>query len=330
MNRRLSRRGFVGAIGAFGLPLNAKAAEAYTMRLTLPNPADSFEGLTAFHLAAAVARRSNGQMKIDVYPNGQLIKELDVINGLASGVVDLAFESAAQMVPLFPRCEVISMPFLFRSLEAAYRVVDGPIGNEFLTDFESKGIIGFGWGSQGFKELETAPRPIVVPEDMKGLRIRIQNGALQVATYQALGAIPVVIDPSETFLALSQHTIDGVEFGLDTFVRAKHYTVAKYVAMSNHVLAGVSLIASKRKIGTLPPALQKILLEEGKLAVSFWRTPIARQNTENTQFLKKNGVTFTEIQYPVFRKAMDPVYATFQSKFGGDFLARVIRATNAT
>ena len=332
MTRRHGRRDFLGTAGALSLPLCAalagrgSAADAYTLRLDLPNPAASFEGVSAIRFAAAVERRSKGQMKIEVYPNGQIAKEQETVSGLQSGVLDLAIQGTQVLIPLFPRYQVFDMPFLFKDDAAAYRVLEGPIGNEFFAELESKGIVGLAWGTEGFKELGTTTKAVIVPEDMKGLRIRIPSAAVPVATFEALGAIPVVIDPSETLVALTQRTVDGMANALDTIVSGKFYTALKHIAMFNHVFSINPLMGSKRKLDALPPPLQRILKEEAKAIQPFWRALMVQQTASAIGFLKKDGLAFTEIQYPAFRRAMDPVYAMFQPKLGGDLLARVSRA----
>jgi TRAP-type transport system periplasmic protein len=306
------------------------ASDTYTLRMSVAQSSTALQGIAALRLAAAVQRRSSGRLRIEVYPNLQLAKEGAIVEGLSSGVLDLAMQSSSVLVPVLPRIQIFDMPFLFKDLSSVFRVFEGPIGTEFFAQLEPHGIVGLGWGVVGFRQLETTTKAVVEPDDMKGLRIRIPSGAVYVATYQALGAIPITIDLTETFVALSQHTVDAIEINLDGFALEKYYGVAKHVAMLNHILSVTPLLGSKRKIDALPPALANILKQESKALVPFWRNLVARQTSEDIEFLKKNGVTFTEVQYAAFRKKMDPVYALFQGKLGGDFIERVSRAAGGT
>jgi TRAP-type C4-dicarboxylate transport system substrate-binding protein len=205
-------------------------------------------------------------------------------------------------------------------------VLDGPIGNEFFSQLDAKGVLGLGWSSAGFKQLCTTVKPILTPDDMKGVRIRIQAGAVFAATYQALGAIPVTIDVNETFTALSQHTVDAADFSLEFITSGKFYTVLKHIAMTNHTVPVVPILANKQKIQSLPSALAQIVRNEAKSAAAQWRSDLARLLASDVQVLKDAGVTFTDVQYAPFRKAMDPVYASFESKFSKNLLQRVSRA----
>jgi TRAP-type transport system periplasmic protein len=327
-----SRGQFIGALGACGTAgpaLPARAADTYTMRLSAPTAANSVFGSAGIRFAESVARRSNGQVKIEVYPNGQLATQQAAIDALTNGVVDFAIEATSFLTQLLPRYEVFDMPFLFKDLAAGFRVVDGAIGNELFAELEPKGILGLGWGLNGLKELETTSKPIVVPDDMKGLRIRIQSGGVLAATYQAMGALPITIDYSEIFTSLSQHTVEALDIPIDGVFINKWYTVLRHIAVSDHVTSVAPLLGSKRKIEALPPALQRIVKEEAKRVVPYWRSLFSERNVENMQNLAKVGVAFTKIQFAPFRKAVEPVYAMVQARLGGNLLERINRAANA-
>jgi TRAP-type transport system periplasmic protein len=330
----LSRGRFLGVLGNLAVPTGipmvcrAAGAGAYTLRLNNGLAATSALGITASRFAAAVARRSNGQLQIEVYPNYQLAKESETIEALTSGVIDFVTIASSVVVPLVPRLQIFAMPFLFKDVAAGFRVLDGPVGTDLSAELASKGILALGWGASGMREFGTTTKSVLVPDDLKGLRVRVQTGAIYIAMFQALGAIPVVIDSSEAFIAVSQHTVDAVDYALVSLVSGKYYTVIKHVAMLNQMFSPTGLFASKRKIDALPLPLQKIIKEEAKAAVPTWRSLSAREALDNVETLKKNDVLFTEPQYQAFRKAMDPVYAVFRSQPGGDLLDRVGRATS--
>ena len=334
MNRRLSRSYFLGGVSALGAsslgaPASAVApATEYTMRVSTVTDAASAEGLALVKFAAAVYHRSNGQLTIEVYPNSQLAKESEIVSGLVSGVIDFCGTASTILLPVAPRFQIFNLPLLFRSLAGANRVFDGSIGAELFADLEAKGIAGLTWGGGGFRDLQTTTKPILVPEDMRGLRIRIQNDPISVATYQALGAVPVSIEPAEIFLALQQHTIDGTDLSIDAIVTKKLYTLLKHMGQLHQMLSVLIIIGSKRKIDALPAALQKIIKDEAKAAAAPWRLAIAQQTIEEIQVLKQNGCTFTEPQYSAFRKAVEPAYALVQSKLGVDWIERVSRVAN--
>ena len=166
------------------------------------------------------------------------------------------------------------------------------------------------------------------PADMRGLRIRIQSGPVYVAMMQGLGAIPVVIDASERIVALQQHTVDGLDISLEQMVAQAIYPYIGHVALTNHIYSLQPLCASKKSLEGLPTDLQQILRSEAKAVRSAQRALGAQRVTEATRFMREKGIAFGEIDYPLFRKAMDSVYAGFQSKLGSDLIERVSRAAN--
>ena len=142
---------------------------------------------------------------------------------------------------------------------------------------------------------------------------------------QALGVIPVTIDISEVHTALAQHTIDAVDNTPTGIADNKFYLLLKYVARTNHVCSIFPFLASKKKVESMPPDLQKILRDETRGLIPFWRQTADKQYSDGLQILRREGMIFNDIDYPPFRKAMDPVYEALQSRIGGDLIQRVTR-----
>ena len=310
-----------------GLAVGTRAsAETYNLRLGLTDGLGTVIGAAAVRLAQGVERQSNGQLTIGVYPNGQLAKQNESVDGLRSGVVDLLLQSTAFLARLMPRFQVFNLPFLFKDSAAAYRTLDGPVGDDFAAELATHDILGLCWGTDGFKQLEAVSRSISVPDDLKGLRIRTPADAVYVATYQALGAVPLTIDFSETFVALQQHAVDATDIPLDLFTTEKFYTIVKHVSLANHFYVPMPLLGGRKRIEGLPANLRKVLIEQAKAIVPGWRSSMDRQVEETVRFLKSNGVEISQIRYAAFRKAVDPIYASYQSKLGADIIDRVTRA----
>jgi TRAP-type C4-dicarboxylate transport system substrate-binding protein len=152
MSRRLSRLRFLSALGAAGspvicrLPSSAAGAETYTLRLSMGQGSGptSTQGVTAARFATAVQRRSKGQLKIEVYPNGQLLRQDQIVDALSTGVVDFVIELTVLLEPLIPQYQILAIPFMFKDLASAFRVLDGRIGDEFFGLLEPHGILGLG------------------------------------------------------------------------------------------------------------------------------------------------------------------------------------------
>lgn len=308
-------------------PAIARAQAPTLMRVSIPTVVTNAQNIMMTRLAQTIEQRSGGRLKFEIYPNGTLAKQQASIDGLQTGVVDFTLQSAAFLEPFFPHVQAIDLPFLFRTRAVAERMLDGEIGNQLFEEMKSRGIQGVIWGTDGWREIENSVRPISKPADMHGLRFRIQNAPVYVAMMRALSATPVVIDFAETYTAVSQKTVDGLEIPVATTAENKFYEVCKYMTLSNHVYNAAPLLMSKVKYDALAPDLQKIIMQSAKEIRSYWRTLRVEKDAEGLKELKEKGMTITQIDFPAFRKAMDPVYAEFREKIGGDFLDRVLKAS---
>lgn len=277
-------------------------------------------------LSEMVSEKTHGAVKIQVFAGGQLGSETNLISGMQTGIVDMAMHTTGFLESFYPKIQVLDLPFIFKDSAAAEKLLDGPIGQSLLADMPSKGIYGFIWGHYAWRVTETASQPVHEPADLKGLKIRIQPGAAFAASFKALGAVPVVMDISEVYLGISQKTIAGLEVPIIAIVASKFYEVIKDVALTNHVYNAGALMASKRKFDSLDPAFQKAIREAATEIQPTWRKAVADKTTSDSEFLKSKGVTITDVDYPAFRKAMDPVYAEFRDKIGADLVAQVLKA----
>ena len=304
----------------------AVAADSYTLRMSMPTASDAAWNVSAGHWAAAVARRSNGRLNIEIYPSSQLANQQESVRGLTTGLVDLTFQPSANFEVFVPELQVLQLPFLAKNAQAGFRVVDGPIGDYFFSALAAKGILGLFWSTAGFRQFETATKVLRAPDDMRGLRFRIQGGSVSVAMYQAVGAVPVTMDFNEVYVGLTQHTIDGLDTSPDGILSQKLYGAIGHMAMSNHTMPYFPIAASKGKIESLPSDLQRILIGEATAIKPSWRAATLKASSDAVDALKAKGVTVNEVDYLAFRKAMDPVYASIQQRFGADLVQRVLKS----
>jgi TRAP-type C4-dicarboxylate transport system substrate-binding protein len=198
-----------------------------------------------------------------------------------------------------------------------------------LNDMPAKGIYGLTWGHFGWRLTETNAHALKVPADFKGLKIRVQPGAVFAATFKAVGAIPVVIDLSELYLALSQGTVNGYELPFLAVISSKLVEVTKYIGLTNHVYNAGALMASKVRLDALTPKEQEVVRGTVKEIQPFWRGLVAEKSLENRKICEQSGLVINETDYPAFQKAMQPVYAEFRTKIGPEFVDRVMKTISA-
>ena len=297
-----------------------------TLKLGHPDTTLHPNQAIAQKLSEMVSEKTHGAVKIQVFAGGQLGSETNLISGMQTGIVDMAMHTTGFLESFYPKVQVLDLPFIFKDTASAEKLLDGPIGQGLLADMPSKGIYGFVWGHYAWRVTETATQPVHEPADLKGLKIRIQPGAAFAASFKALGAVPVVMDISEVYLGISQKTIAGLEVPIIAVVSSKFYEVIKDIALTNHVYNAGALMASKRKFDSLDPAFQKAIRDSATEIQPIWRKAVADKSTSDAEFLKSKGVTITDIDYPAFRKAMEPVYAEFRDKIGADLVAQVLKA----
>jgi TRAP-type transport system periplasmic protein len=329
----MDRRKFIVGAGASALGLGVSqvraAGEPVVLKLAHPDTPLHPSQQIATRIAQLVDERTKGAVKIRVFAGGQLGSEVNIVSGLTTGIVDLAMHTTGFLESFFPRIQALDLPFLFKDEAAAERVLDGPIGQQLLKDMEAKGIYGLTWGHYGWRETETNTHAIRRPEDMSGLKLRIQPGAVFAAMFKTVGAVPVVIDLAELYIAMSQGTVNGYELPFLAVISSKLVEVTKYVGLTNHVYNGGAFMASKVRFDRLAPKDREVIRETVKEMQPIWRKLVADKSLENRSQCEQRGLAINEIDYPAFRKAMDPVYAEFRPKIGTEFADRVIKAASA-
>jgi len=214
--KSIDRRKFVKsgvAAGAFVLaaPYVARGAEPVILKLGHPDTALHPSHALGNQFGKLIEERTNGDVKVRVFPGGQLGSNTNIVTGLATGIVDLSIHTSGYASSVYTPLQVLDLPFLFRDSATAEKVLDGPIGQDLLNGMSATGIYGLSWGTHGWRITETTNKPVREPSDLAGLKIRIQPSPVFNATFKAIGAVPVVMDITELYLALSQNTVQGME-----------------------------------------------------------------------------------------------------------------------
>jgi TRAP-type C4-dicarboxylate transport system substrate-binding protein len=204
-------------------------------------------------------------------------------------------------------------------------VLDGAIGAKLLDMMPAKGIYGLGYGHWGWRVVSTIDRKLAEPADMKGLKVRVQPGAIFAATFRALGASPVAIDLTEVYLALSQRVIDAVETPVISLAATKHDEIVNTINITNQVYNVGVMMASKAKFDALPADAQAAIRAASVTLTKDWRTTIAAKSDEIAQRFKTKGMTIVEVNRESYRRATESVYPQFKDIIGADLYDAVLR-----
>lgn len=324
------RRAFVKSAGLaaiaspFLLRRGLAAGAKHTLKFVYPDTPQHPMMQVGLRLAENIKQKTDGAVEVQVFTTGQLGTQVNMLTGLQSGIIDLCTHTSGFTQTLFPKIMAIDLPFLFADAGAAERVLDGGIGKSLLADFPAKGIYGLGYAHFGWRVVSTVDRAAPTPELIKGLRVRVQPGAIYAATFKELQANPVSIDLSEVYLALSQHAVDAVETPMISVAASKHEEVVKVVNLTHHVYNPGITMASKRKMDAMDKPYQEAIREAAFDMTADCRKTIAAASDATADRFKAKGLKFVEIDRKAYRAAVEPVYKDFRDKIGAELYDSVV------
>ena len=266
-------------------------------------------GLTEF--ARIVNQKSNGRVEVLIYPNNQLGNEKEMIEGLLLGTLDIAVPSNGVVTNFVPRLGIFDLPFLFRSREHMYQVLDGPIGRQLNSEMQKRGLHLLGFYEAGIRHIMTRDRPIHSIQDLEGLKIRTMGVPEHVASFDAFGAIAAPLAYSELYGALQTGLVDGAEAANTNYSSKKFYEVAPYWAQIGWTTLVADLLMSVEKFRSLPADIQKILTDAGTQSAKWERNKYAESDEHLLTVLKSKGIQITYPDPLPFREASREVYSAF-------------------
>jgi C4-dicarboxylate-binding protein DctP len=302
----------------------AQAAEPIVIKFSHVVAADTPKGKAALTFKQLVEERTNGRVKVEVYPNSQLYKDREEMEALQLGAVQMLAPSFAKFGPLGVReFEIYDLPYMFPNKETLYRVMDGEIGKGLLKKLEPKGIIGLAYWDNGFKQM-TANKPLKSVDDFKGLKMRIQSSKVLEAQMRALGATPQVMAFSEVYTALQQGVVDGTENPISNFYTQKMNEVQKWMTISDHGYLGYAVIVNKKFWEGLPPDIRTILEQAMKETTKYERDIALKENNEALAAVREAKTTEIYIlpdkDRLAWQKALLPVHTQFEDSIGKDLI----------
>lgn len=319
----LATAGVVGT--SLGMPSIA-SARATTLKLAHTDSNLHPNHRIAEQLARDILEATDGAVEIQVFAAGQLGSSANIATGVTTGTIDLIMNTSGFLSALFPKFQLLDLPFLFKDSATAERVLDGDVGKEIFASVEEKSVYGLAWGTNGWRVLDTARKQVNTPEDMKGLKIRIQQSPVYVSMIEALDAIPVALDTSEMYLALSQNVVDGYDFPLLGVVASKLYEVTGFVAETNHVYNACALLGNKRKLDRLEAKHLEALRETMAGFSSVWRASTQEHSEQAKKHCEEAGVKFNTVEFEPFREKVTGIYDQFRVSLGEEFVNRAIEA----
>jgi len=298
-------------------------AKPIVLRLAETHPQDYPTTKGDYEFARLVEERSGGRIKIEVYYGSQLGQEKAVIEQVQFGAIDMTRVSISPVASFVPKLNAFQMPYLYRDEAHQWKVLKGDIGKNLLASLEPFGFIGLGWFEAGSRNFYNSKRPITKPEDLKGLKIRVQESELMMGLVSAFGAVPTPMACGEVYSALQTGVVDGAENNWPSYFSTSHYEVAKYFCLDEHTRVPEIIIGSKISLGRLSKADQELIKQAALDAIDYQRAEWAKYEQISIHKVKAGGSQITYIgDKTEWQKLMDPLYKK-QIKEIQDFVKQI-------
>lgn len=278
------------------------------------------------YLDKLLQERTNGELSLDVYHSSQLGSERDAIEGVTMGTLEMTLVSSAPLANFTKTFMVFDLPFIVSDRDKAYKWMDGPDGQAILGSLEKQNMIGLSIWENGFRMLTNSKLAVKKPEDVKGLKIRLMENPVHLATFKTLGAYPTPMPFGELFTALQQKTVDGQENPLVIIYTSKFYEVNKYVSLTGHFYAPAILLINKQVWEKLSPEHRDIMTKSIAEARDWERKFSKDGEAKLIEDLKKGGAEVIEVDKAEWAKVLQPVYKEFESVIGKDVIQSLIDA----
>jgi C4-dicarboxylate-binding protein DctP len=318
---------------ALVLAVPAVAQQPIIIKFSHVAAPDTPKGQAAEQFKKLAEERTKGRVKVEVYPNSMLYKDKEELEALQLGSVQMLAPVPGKFGPVgLPEFEAFDLPYLFPDIDAVHKVCNGPVGTALLKKLEAKGLVGLAFWDNGFRVM-SANKPIHVPADVKGLKMRINSSKVNAAIMKALGGIPQTVAFSEVYLALDSGVVDGTEGPLSNLYTQKQYEVQKQVTLTYHTISNYVVVTNKKFWDGLPPDIRTTLEGAMKDASKLNDEVAAKDEAQAIAGIKASGksqiYTPTPAEKALWIKALYPVQDEMASRVGKDALVAIRAAAGS-
>ena len=309
------------AMSIIVLPIYAQ--QKMTLNLGHGAVPDNPRHIVALQFADYVKEKTNGRIAIVVHPSESLGSDRQMAEKVASGALDMSINSQGPIASYNTKLNVVGLPFLFSKPEQAYAVLDGEVGDQISKECIPSGFRILAYWDNGFRHITNSKRPIYVPKDLQGLKIRTPEDKMTISIFRALGANPQPLAFGELYMALSQGLFDGQENPIVNIYASKLYEVQKYLSLTNHKYETCPLIISEFTWKKLSKADQDLLLEAARKFATVHREMNNKANEDLLAELKKYGIQVNTADVAAMKAATASVYKEYEPIFGKDLINKV-------
>lgn len=276
-------------------------------------------------------KRSGGALQIQFFPDAQIGASRDLLEGLQLGTIQFASISTANITPFLADTIVFDLPYVFTSSSALLKFLDSPAGSEKLA-VERLGTIkirAMSWFDAGTRSIYNSKKPIVTPADLKGMKIRVEENPVRVASLDAMGAQATAMSFSQVYGAIQQGVVDGAENSVQGYMANKHYEVASFFSVTDHFITPDCIIVGTTFFNSLPKDLQDLLVQVGKDAAAYQRKLWAESTGKLIEEMKAAGGKINDADKKAFRATVAKVHQEYSVKVPRDWWDMVMKAAGA-
>lgn len=259
-----------------------------------------------------VTAKTDGALKGKVFHAGVLGSQPDAIEQVRLGIIDFGVFSLGPMGQAVPATNVVSLPFIFKSVPQMYKLMDGEGGEALGKALEEKGIVALGYYDAGARSFYNSDKPINAPSDVEGMKVRVMNNDLFVGMIESMGGNATPMAFAEVYQSIKTGVVDGAENNPPSYESTSHFEVAPYYSLSQHLIIPECLCMSKKTFDALTPEQQDIVREAGRNSTELQRKLWQEREAASMEIVKAGGVKVNEIaDKSAFQAAMAPVYESF-------------------
>lgn len=316
----------IGLIGTFS---NAQAKEEkFVFKLAHIVGANSTHGIALEKFAKAVKEETNGNLIINVSHGAALGSGPENIEQVQLGTVEMALLWHNFMASFDKKYAIEDLPFAWSKRWQVYAAYNGEIGEKYRKMVEKLGFKNLAYWELGYRCLTNNKRPIVKPEDLQGIKLRVPEVEIRLKTFRQLGANPIPVAFGELYTALQLGTVDGQENPLPLIQASKFYEIQKYLSLSRHCWTTAFLAINTKKWNSLPTEYQEVLQRNASKFGEYNNYLVRKGEEELVNKLADEGMEVTEIDLPAFKKAVQPIWDEYTKVFGDEIMGLVNKYTS--
>ncbi|MFW5654459.1 MAG: TRAP transporter substrate-binding protein [Roseicyclus sp.] len=324
---KLNRTTLIAALAGACLATPLAAQTEIKIGYALAAAPDSHYGVGAARWQEVVEERTDGRYEFRHFPSSGLGGEREMVEGVQLGTVEAVIVSSGTLANFVEDAGVFDIPFLFRDLDHARGVLDGPIGQDILAQFDDVGLKALAWGEQGFRHITNNRNQIGSPDDLAGLKLRTMENPIHLTAFETLGAAPTPMAWPEVIGALQQGTIDGQENPLSVIVSVNLDEVQEYLTISGHVYSPAMLLVSPMVWDGMSEEDREAFREGAAEAVAAMRGFVDDVEESGLETLRERGMDIGELSAEdraAFQEALAPAYAEYSEIYGQELIDAII------